>query len=93
MSGSHRGFWEDVETGRRGFFGADHPMPDGPMVEEITAREFYEREAKVLACGWPKTHHERSADICACGFLQPAGVPEDHWHTPVLSAEDDEALS
>ena len=49
MSNGVRRFWEDGESGRRGFTEGD--LPDGPLVEEITAREFYEREAQTLACG------------------------------------------
>lgn len=40
-------YWHDFETGRSGF--SDTELPDGPLVEEIPAREFYERGAADLA--------------------------------------------
>jgi hypothetical protein len=43
-----RRYWHDFETGRSGFTEGD--LPDGPLVEEITALEFYERES-VCVCG------------------------------------------
>lgn len=48
MSAATRRWWEDFETGRRGI--TDGDLPDGPLVEEITAREFYERES-ICVCG------------------------------------------
>ena len=81
-----RTFYHDFETGRSGFTEGD--LPSGPLVEEITAREFYEREAKVLACGWPLLHHADHSDFCPCGFTHPGNVPFDHWHVN----PDDEAL-
>lgn len=93
MSHPHRIFWEDFETGRRGF--TDGELPDGPLVEEISAREFYEREALTLACGWPAKHHETAGeDHCPCGFLSPGRIPDDHWHERErLRQQEDEALS
>ncbi|KAH2148151.1 hypothetical protein KXW37_003087, partial [Aspergillus fumigatus] len=67
-------------------------LPDGPLVEEITAREFYEREAQTLACGWPALHQPKRPEICPCGFIFP-GKSDQQWHDPALSAEDEEALT
>jgi hypothetical protein len=77
-------YWHDFETGRSG--SSDVELPDGPLVEEIEAFEFYTREGHSLICGWPALHHEQGETICRCGFIFPQKVPT-HWHT-----SDDEAL-
>lgn len=64
-----RVYWEDAETGRRGF--SDGELPDGPLVEEISAYDFYTREALSLACGWPAKHHPAGEGICPCGCIFP----------------------
>jgi hypothetical protein len=79
-------YWHDFETGRSGI--ADGDLPDGPLVEEITAREFYIRESKSLSCGWPELHHAASEHYCRCGFVFPARAPERFHHSL-----DDDALS
>jgi hypothetical protein len=43
-----RRFYEDFETGRRGF--TDGDLPDGPLVEEISASEWWERTG-ICVCG------------------------------------------
>ena len=48
MSNKARRWWEDFETGRRGF--TDGDLPDGPLVEEISALDFYKREG-ICVCG------------------------------------------
>lgn len=70
-----RRYWEDFETGRRGITEGD--LPDGPFVEEITAREFYEREATCV-CGKTAMDGKR----CAFGASHRT-----------LTSTDDEALS
>lgn len=74
-----RRFWEDFETGRRGI--TDGDLPDGPLVEEITAQQFYERETEELrcVCGKAKMDGKR----CAFGAS----------HRTAAMAADDEALS
>lgn len=42
-------FWEDCETGERGFVD-NGELPAGALVEQITAFEFYEREGTCV-CG------------------------------------------
>lgn len=92
MSFPHRIFWQDFETGRRGF--TDGELPDGPFVEEISALEFYKREGKSLACGWPDKHHECGEDHCPCGFLHPGRIPDDDWHAREAARQaEEEALS
>lgn len=82
-----RAYWQDFETGRRGF--SDGELPDGPLVEEIEAFEFYTREGHSLVCGWPKQHHPASKHYCPCGFVFPQKL-EAHWHGGL--SPDDEAL-
>ncbi len=79
-----RTYYHDFETGRSGF--TDGDLPDGPLVEEITAREFYLNEGHSLSCGWPKAHWPDSEGVCPCGFIFPA-----RYHEEPINA-DDEAL-
>lgn len=55
-----RRFWHNFETGRSGF--TDGDLPSGPLVEEITALEFYQRES-VCVCG----KLEKDGKRCAYG--------------------------
>lgn len=80
-----RVYYHDFETGRSGF--TDGDLPDGPLVEEIEAFDFYTREGHSLVCGWPGVHHEHGKSICRCGYIFPEKL-EAHWHNA-----DDEALS
>jgi hypothetical protein len=70
-----RRHYEDYETGHRGF--TDGDLPDGPLVEEITALQFYQREG-VCVCGKAAMDGKR----CAFGAS----------HRTVAMAADDEAL-
>lgn len=84
----NRRFYVDDETERL-FFVDDGKEPDGALVEEISAREWYLRAGHQLTCGWPHVHHPTSENICPCGCVFPARAPEE-WHA---NAADDEALS
>lgn len=86
----NRRFYVDDETDRL-FFVDDGTEPEGALVEEISAREWYVRAGRQLACGWPAEHHERSENICPCHLIFPACAPE-HFHSAELSVEDEEAL-
>lgn len=70
-----RTYWEDFETGRRGF--TEGELPDGPLVEAISAFEFYDREG-VCVCG------KRENDGVRCLY----GASHQTLHSL-----DDEALS
>lgn len=89
---SQRRFWQDVETGRRGI--TDGDLPDGPLVEEITAEEFYARDKQSIC------EELFGPVICVCGKAAMDGkrcrYGASHrtlaTKTPALSAEDEEAL-
>jgi len=85
---SVRLYWHDFETGRSGFTDKGD-LPDGPLVEEIEAFDYFTRMGHVQVCGWPGVHHEAGPNVCQCGFLFPerATIP----HFAPMSA-DDEAL-
>lgn len=44
-----RRYWQDFETGRRGFTEKNGDLPDGPLVEEIAPCEFYQRETQDIS--------------------------------------------
>jgi hypothetical protein len=70
-----RTYYHDFETGRSGF--TDGDLPDGPLVEEISALRFYEREAG-CACGKAAMDGKR----CHLGAT----------HSTLAMTLDDEAL-
>lgn len=84
----NRRFYVDDETERL-LVVDDGSEPEGALVEEITALDWYLRAGHQLTCGWPLKHHAAGPNLCPCGFVFPARAPED-WHS---NPDDDEALS
>lgn len=75
---SARKYWEDFETGRRGY--TDNGVfPDGPFVEEISRFEF----DGGCACGKAEMDGKR----CALGATHRGSAPK------IECTPDDEALS
>ena len=62
-----RRYWQDFETGRSGFTEKNGDLPDGPLVEEITALDFYENTG-TCACGKAEMDGKR----CALGATHEA---------------------
>lgn len=75
----NRIYWHDFETGRRGF--TDGDLPDGPLVEETTAKDFYANAE------WD--------GVCVCGKAEMDGVKCRYGatHKTLAMTRDDEALS
>lgn len=91
-----RRYWEDAETGRRGI--TDGDLPDGPLVEEISAAEFYDRQKQDLC------EEMFGSLVCVCGKAEMDGkrcrygashisLAPTTQAAPELSADDEEALS
>lgn len=77
FSDEPRRYYLDEETGEMCFRNHAADAPDGALVREITAFEFYTRSAEVLACGWPAKFDNASKHICPCGWVFPSQVRSD----------------